>query len=233
MWRLICKTGTEERQGKAVREAVSLAGMVLKSSPVGEYDRRLVILTRERGKITAFARGAKRPGSSLMAVSQPFVFGKFKLYEGRDSYSLASAEVKNYFTEIGEDVEAACYGSYFLEFADYYGRENVEGTELLLLLYQSMRALLKPSLPNSLIQTVFELRAMAANGEYTAYPPKKVGDSAAYAWEFILTSPLEKLYTFILKEEAWRELRECVDINKKRYVDREFKSLGILRELQR
>ena len=132
--------------------------MVLKSGPVGEYDRRLVILTRERGKITAFARGSKRPGSSLMAVSQPFVFGKFKLYEGRDSYSLASAEVKNYFTEIGEDVEAACYGSYFLEFADYYGRENMEGTELLLLLYQSMRALLKPSLPNPLIRTVFELR---------------------------------------------------------------------------
>ena len=212
-----------------MREAVSLAGMVLKSGPVGEYDRRLVILTRERGKITAFARGAKRPGSSLMAVSQAFVFGKFKLYEGRDSYSLASAEVKNYFTEIGEDVEAA---SYFLEFADYYGRENVEGTELLLLLYQSMRALLKPSLPNPLIQTVFELRAMAVNGEYTAYPPKKVGDSAAYAWEFILSSPLERLYTFVLKDEVWRELRECVEINKRRYVDREFKSLGILRDLQ-
>ena len=215
-----------------MREAVSLAGMVLKSGPVGEYDRRLVILTRERGKITAFARGAKRPGSSLMAVSQAFVFGKFKLYEGRDSYSLASAEVKNYFTEIGEDVEAACYGSYFLEFADYYGRENVEGTELLLLLYQSMRALLKPSLPNPLIQTVFERRAMAVNGEYTAYPPKKVGDSAAYAWEFILSSPLERLYTFVLKDEVWRELRECVEINKRRYVDREFKSLGILRDLQ-
>ncbi len=215
-----------------MREAVGLTGMVLKSGPVGEYDRRLVILTRERGKITAFARGSKRPGSSLMAVSQPFVLVKFKLYEGRDSYSLASAEVKNYFTEIGEDVEAACYGSYFLEFADYYGRENMEGTELLLLLYQSMRALLKPSLPNPLIRTVFELRAMAVNGEYTAYPPKKVGDSAAYAWEFIISSPLERLYTFVLKDEAWRELRECVDMNKRRYVDREFKSLGILRELQ-
>lgn len=216
-----------------MKEAVYLTGMVLKSTPVGEYDRRLVILTRERGKITAFARGAKRPGNGLMAVSRPLVFGRFKLYEGREAYSLASAEVKNYFTELSQDVEAACYGSYFLEFADYYGRENIDGTELLLLLYQSMRALLKSSLPNSLVQLVFELRAMAANGEYTAQPPKAVSDSATYAWEFIISSPMESLYTFVLKEPVQRELRECVEMNKRRFVDREFKSLGILREMER
>ncbi len=214
-----------------MRESVNLAGMVLKSAPLGEYDRRLVLLTRERGKITAFARGARRTGNALMAACRPFVFANFRLYEGRDSYSLASAEVKNYFTELAADVEAACYGSYFLEFADYYGRENVEGEELLLLLYQSLRALLKPAIPNSLVQLVFELRAMTINGEYTAYPPDPVSESAVYAWEFIISSPLEKLYTFVLKEEVQRELRECVEINKRRFLDREFKSLGILREL--
>ncbi len=214
-----------------MRESVNLAGMVLKSAPLGEYDRRLVLLTRERGKITAFARGARRTGNALMAVCRPFVFANFRLYEGRDSYSLASAEVKNYFTELAADVEAACYGSYFLEFADYYGRENVEGEELLLLLYQSLRALLKPAIPNSLVQLVFELRAMTINGEYTVYPPDPVSESAVYAWEFIISSPLEKLYTFVLKEAVQRELRECVEINKRRFLDREFKSLGILREL--
>ena len=104
---------------------------------MGDNDRRLVILTRERGKITAFARGAKRPGSQLMGVTRPFVFGTFKLYEGRDAYNLQGADVLNYFAEIPLDMEAACYGSYFLEFADYYGRENLEATEQLLLLYQS------------------------------------------------------------------------------------------------
>lgn len=214
-----------------MRELLTFTGMVLKASPVGEYDRRLVILTRERGKITAFARGAKRPGSPLMAASQPFVFANFYLYEGKDAYRLARAEAKNYFTDIARDMETACYGFYFLEFADYYSRENLDGSELLLLLYQSMRALLKPSLPNSLVQLVFELRAMAANGEYTAKPPRPAGDSAVYAWEYIIAAPLESLYTFVLKKDVERDLKLCVDENKKRFIDREFQSLKILKAL--
>lgn len=217
--------------GQTVRETTNLTGMVLKATPVGEYDKRLVILTRERGKITAFARGAKRPGNQLMAVSRPFAFGQFRLLEGRDAYNLQSAEIKNYFEGISGDVESACYGSYFLEFADYYSRENVDGSEMILLLYQSLRALLKPSLPNSLIQLVFELRAMVINGEYTEHPTKQVSDSANYAWEYIIASPVESLYTFLLTGEVQRELKQCVDANKRRYIDREFHSLDILRAM--
>ena len=43
-----------------MREQVILTGMVIKSAPAGEYDRRLVILTCERGKITA-CQGRKTP----------------------------------------------------------------------------------------------------------------------------------------------------------------------------
>ena len=136
-----------------MRELVNLTGMVLKASPVGDNDRRLVLLTRERGKITAFARGAKRPGSQLMGVTRPFVFGNFRLYEGRDACNLQGADVLNYFAEITLDMEATCYGSYFLELADYYGRENLEAAELLLLLYQSLRALLKPAASTGCVRT--------------------------------------------------------------------------------
>ena len=208
-----------------------LTGMVIKSAPAGEYDRRLVILTCERGKITAFARGARRPGSTLMAASAPFVFGTFALYEGRDAYSLVSVDVQNYFREITEDMEAACYGSYFLEFADYYGRENLEAVETLKLLYQSLRALLKSAIPNRLVRAVFELKLMEINGEYMEKPLGRLEDSTIYTWEYVLASPVEKLYTFTLSDEVLKELGKVMERYLDVYVDHRFKSLEILEQL--
>lgn len=211
-----------------MREQISVTGMVLMAAPVGEYDRRLVILTRGRGKITAFARGVRRPGNQLMAAAAPFVFGKFLLYEGRDAYTLAGAEVENYFREIAGDMEAACYGSYFLELADYYGRENIDATETLRLLYQSLRALLKPSVPNRLVKPVYELKLMEINGEYWELPLGRLNDSTLYAWQYVLAAPVESLYTFTLTDQVLGEFVRCVEQNKERFIDKTFHSLDIL-----
>ena len=211
-----------------MREQISVTGMVLMAAPVGEYDRRLVILTRGRGKITAFDRGVRRPGNQLMAAAAPFVFGKFLLYEGRDAYTLAGAEVENYFREIAGDMEAACYGSYFLEMADYYGRENIDATETLRLLYQSLRALLKPSVPNRLVKPVYELKLMEINGEYRELPLGRLNDSTLYAWQYVLAAPVESLYTFTLTDQVLGEFVRCVEQNKERFIDKTFHSLDIL-----
>ena len=120
-----------------MQDRIKVLGIVLKAEPIGEYDRRVVILTREKGKISAFARGARKPTSAFLAPTSPFTFGTFELYAGRNSYSVCDISADCYFEELRQDFEGAYYGMYFLELADYCTRENNDEREVLKLLYQS------------------------------------------------------------------------------------------------
>lgn len=146
-------------------QLITVTGMVIFASPIGEYDKRVVILTKERGKLSAFAKGARRPQSHLAGAAAPGSFGTFSLYEGRSSYTIHSADISHYFAELRTDVEAAYYAFYFFEFADYYAKEGNDERELLRLLFQTMRVLTKRVQPLELVKNVFELKALTINGE--------------------------------------------------------------------
>ena len=147
-------------------EQIKVTGMVISSSPIGENDKRIVLLTREKGKISAFVRGARRPGNHLMAASDSFAFGSFYLYPGRDSYTMVNADITNYFRELASDVAKTYSAYYFLELAEYYSVENQDGTGMLNLIYAAFRALLNDKLDDRLVRYVYELKMLVMNGEY-------------------------------------------------------------------
>jgi DNA repair protein RecO (recombination protein O) len=210
-------------------ESIIVSGMVLSAMPVGENDKRVVLLTRELGRISAFARGARRPGSQLMAVANPFVFGQFTLIPGRSAYSLTRAEVQEYFTEIAAEFPGVYYGYYFLDFAGYYGREGLDATAMLNLLYLTVKALLNPHLDDRLIRRIFELRLMTINGEY-APDTSRMSESALYVVNYIMQAPLTKLYTFSVTDQIREELEKVIDRHIGHVIDRPLKSRKILED---
>lgn len=223
-----------------MQDYIWVTGIVLKQSPAGEYDRRISLLTKEKGKVAAFARGARKPGSRLTAATNPFSFGTFKLYQGRGSYTLAEADIKNYFEKLRGDYIGACYGMYFAEVTDFCTREGNDEREMMKLLYQSLRALCAASLPNPLVRCVFECRAMAVNGEFPGefgreafYETLKVWpeDSTLYALGYIISSPVEKLYTFNVAEPVLVQLQAAAAHYMKRFAGHSFKSLEVLQTL--
>ena len=241
-------------------EPINVTGMVLSVAPQGEYDRRVVLLTKERGKISAFARGARRSSSALLAATNVFVMGSFTLYEGRNSYTMTHAAVKEYFTDLAKVQPEVYYGFYFLELASYYAREGLEETAMINLLYISLKALLGDKIDNRLVKAIFELKTMVINGEYPqvfacqncgvsedlvgisisrsgiycqeclnqAGDIKKISPSALYTLQYIISSPLEKLYTFTVTPEVLTEIQNIVDKYRELYIEKSFKTLEIL-----
>ena len=80
-------------------------------------------------------------------------FGEFTLYRGRNAYTVTSMKISDYFSSDMKDIDSMYMGMYFLELADYYGREGIEAGEspersALLLLFQHRRPTLDHQSPH-------------------------------------------------------------------------------------
>ena len=206
-----------------------VTGMILRAVPIGEYDRRVEILTRERGRISCFASGARRPGSTLMAAAQPFVTGRFSIREGRSANRIADARVDNFFEDLRTDIAAACVGNYFMEVLSYVTRENNDESALLTLAYQSLRALESDAFDNRLVRAVFEIKLVMLEGEYPG--PRRDAQylpATLRTLEFLRNTPAAAVYRFKVSGEVLDELTQYARWLMGRTFDHTFKSLEIM-----
>ena len=215
-----------------MQEMVHTMGMILRAEPIGEYDRRIVILTKDYGKISAFARGARRQSNRLQGRPDLFCFGEFKLYPGKNSYTLVDATIKNYFEELRNNFNAALYGMYFLEIMEYLTRENNDEKEMLKLLYQASRELVHDAYDNRLVRAVFELKTMVLSGEYQREDGAKYKDTTLYTVDYIIGQKVEGVFNFTLSEEILKELQIICENGKKRLWNHSFKSEEMLKMVE-
>ena len=139
-----------------------------------------------------------------------------------------------------------------MDLAGYYAREANDETEMLKLLYQTLRALTNVHIPNELIRCIYELKTITVNGEgpqvmecimcggvICTQCAGHISDgirllpSTLYTLQYIVCSPVEKLYTFVVKEDVLKELKKLTKAYLDEYLGKRFKSLEILETIVR
>ncbi len=120
-------------------------------------------------------------------------------------------------------------GQYFCEVLEYCTRENNDESQLLLLLYQTLRALESEKFSARLVRAVFELKTVTVEGELREPNAKSYSPAAITAFQHIVTSPIGKLYTFTLEEGPEQELAQLAARSMSYAFERHhFRSLDIL-----
>ena len=101
--------------------------LVLRTYKLGETSKVVVLLTRERGKLRAVAKGARGPRSRYQSALEPLSEVRVSLHgrQGAELYRLGQCELlRSAFRAGGQGLEAALSLSYFAELLDAFAQEG-------------------------------------------------------------------------------------------------------------
>jgi DNA repair protein RecO (recombination protein O) len=143
---------------------------VLRQRELAEADRILQLLSRERGKISALAKGVKRPRSKLAGGLQLFSHVRLLLAAGRQLDLITQCEPIESFLPLREDLDRFALASHLVELTDSFMEEGAPLPGLFDLLLNSLRGLAGSPAPD-LIARGFELKLTALLG----YAPQLAG----------------------------------------------------------
>jgi DNA repair protein RecO (recombination protein O) len=138
--------------------------IVLRVRNIGEKDRVMTLLTEERGKMDATARGSRGPKGKLMAVAQPFVLARFLFAHGRNLDIATQAEIENSHPHISSDLLKSAWATYCCELGTVLP-EALPENELFLLLRDALSAF--DQAPSARVEDIgrwFEARYLSLMG---------------------------------------------------------------------
>lgn len=149
--------------------SLRVEGVILKHQNWGETDRLLTIFTRELGKISAVAKGVRKPRSRKAGHLEPFTRASLFLARGRDLFILTQAEAVDTYNDIKDDLVKLSYASYAVELLTSFTYEGEENRNLYRLITNTMSRLDKGDEVNVLIH-YYEIRLL----DYVGYRPQLI-----------------------------------------------------------
>ncbi len=145
--------------------------LVLSTVDFGEADRMVTLFTRERGKLTAFAAGARKSKRRFAGALEPFTLICAQLVSTRgETFRLDSADIEAGYYSVREDLPRIARALYCLELCRELCREQEAQPGLFAQLVDYLALLdRKEAGPTSLI--AFELEALAHAGLMPRFEP--------------------------------------------------------------
>jgi DNA repair protein RecO (recombination protein O) len=98
--------------------------VVLRHADWGEADRLLTLYTRERGKVRAIAKGARRIRSRKAGHLEPFTRVTLQLAKGRDLLIITQAETAEAYLPLRDDLMKTGQAAYAVELIDRFSSED-------------------------------------------------------------------------------------------------------------
>jgi DNA repair protein RecO (recombination protein O) len=151
------------------------SGIVLRTRDLGEADRIVTLLTRDRGKVRAVGKGVRRSKSRFGARLEPFTHVDLQLYEGRNLDTVTQAvTLAAYGAAITADYPRFTAASAVVEAADKLSPvEGHPARPLYRLTLGALATLARGTRATGAVLDSYLLRALAISG----YAPA-LGDCA-------------------------------------------------------
>lgn len=115
--------------------------LVLRTHRLGEADRIVSLLTEERGRVRAVAKGIRKTKSRFGARLEPMTHVSLQLYEGRDLHTITQAETLETFRAVREDLDRVARAGALLEVVDQIARDGEANPALFRMLLGALRSL--------------------------------------------------------------------------------------------
>lgn len=139
----------------------------LKSYPLSESDKIIVMYSKDKGLIKGVAKGCKKPKSKLGARMDLLVANQLMLYKGKNLDTICEAKSINTFKNNRQDMNKLFYSMYISEVVNNFGvEEDPCAEETYDLLYNALEKVANAKSKKDILISVikFQLKIMQIAG---------------------------------------------------------------------